>query len=141
MSVSTWNARKLYVGDMNLQRTLFSLFQKRVQHCHNQHCHWSTFSLLSSQAEENTSYNSWSTFRNLRATMFQTKNQEVFHSFKVNIQYFLLHWCFTYNFFCFLACSKYFLWIVSGHFYLFPHLSQVQQNSLLASKGLEWRWL
>ena len=26
--------------------------------------------LLSSQAEENISYNSWSTFKNLRATMF-----------------------------------------------------------------------
>ena len=47
-------------------------------------------SLLRNQAEENTSYNSWSIFRNLRGTIFQTKNEKVFHSSKVNIEYFWL---------------------------------------------------
>ena len=56
---------------------------------------------------------------------------------KVNIQYFLLHWCFTYNFFCFLAFIANTLWIVSWHLYLFPHVSQVQQNSLLERIGME----
>ena len=41
-----------------------------------------------SQAEENTSYNSWSIFRNLRTTIFQTENKKACNNSKVNIQYF-----------------------------------------------------
>ena len=52
---------------------------------------------------------------------------EKFIALKVNIQYFFA----TYNFFCFLAYIANTLWIVSGPLYLFPHVSQMQQSSLL----------
>ena len=50
--------------------------------------------LVSSQAEENTSYNSWSTFWSLRDIIFQTENKEVFDSPKVTIQYIFATWMF-----------------------------------------------
>ena len=94
--------------------------------------------LLRSQVEENTSYNSRSIFRNFRTTIFQTENKKVCHSSKVHVQYFLLDWCFTYNFLCFLACSKYFvkcLWT-----FVFVPTRKSSATKFTARKELEWRW-
>ena len=70
-----------------------------------------------SQVEENTGYNSWSISRNLRTTMFQTKN-------KKSLPYYLV---FFDN------------WIVSGHFHLFPNVAKSSATKFTARKEVEWR--
>ena len=67
---------------------------------------------------------------------FKQKIKKSFIAIKVNIQYFLLYRCFTYNFFYFLECSKYFmncLWT----FVLVP-TRKSSAAKFTARKELEW---